>query len=275
MKYLIIVFFSLPPLLVFAQDAEGNYIFQENLPYRVDLQDEYAKERCRLDIYYPTHVDSFATVVWFHGGGIKAGQKHIPELLMEQGIAVVAPNYRLHPKVEAPTYIEDAAAAVAWVFNNIESFGGMREFVFVSGHSAGGYLASMVGLDTTYLQVHGWDANDIAGLIPYSGHAITHFTVRTEMGLDWDQPIIDRFAPIFHGRSDAPPYIIISGDRELELFGRYEEVAYQARMLKLIGHLNVELYELEGYNHGNMPEGGHPILLRSVRRIVKELKAKE
>ncbi len=55
-------------------------------------------------------------------------------------MAVVAVNYRLYPKVKAPVYIEDAAAAVAWVFRHIEEYGGDPELIFISGHSAGGYL---------------------------------------------------------------------------------------------------------------------------------------
>ncbi|MBX2816796.1 MAG: alpha/beta hydrolase [Saprospiraceae bacterium] len=253
-------------LQVHAQD-QRDYLHVKDIPYRAESRDSYALERCKLDLYVPNDQDNFATVVWFHGGGIKAGNKHIPEQLRNQGIAVVAANYRLHPRVSAPTYIEDAAAAVAWTFDHIAEYGGSRDLIFVSGHSAGGYLTSMVGLDTTYLLRHGIHPNEIAGLIPYSGHAVTHFTIRTEMGIDWSQPIVDKFAPLYHTRADAPPYIIITGDRDQELFGRYEEVAYQARMLQLVGHTSVRLYELEGYNHGNMPEGGHPILLRSIEEI--------
>ena len=44
-------------------------------------------------------------------------------------------NYRLSPHIGAPSYIEDAAAAVAWVFKNIEDFGGESSKIFVSGHS--------------------------------------------------------------------------------------------------------------------------------------------
>ena len=50
---------------------------------------------------------------------------------------MVAVNYRLHPKVKAPAYIEDAAAAVAWTFKNIETYGGSPKRIYVSGHSAG------------------------------------------------------------------------------------------------------------------------------------------
>jgi acetyl esterase/lipase len=116
---------------------------------------------------------------------LRAGNKFIPEQLQDQGIGVVAVNYRFHPKVTAPAYIEDAAAAVAWTFAHIAEYGGDPNLIFVSGHSAGGYLTSMIGLDKRYLAAHDLDADRIAGLIPYSGHAITHFTIRTERGLGW------------------------------------------------------------------------------------------
>ena len=69
--------------------------------------------------------------------------------------------------------------------------GGDPKKIFVAGHSAGGYLTSMVGMDKKYLAKHNIDANKIAGLIPFSGHTITHFTVRQERGIDGKQPIID------------------------------------------------------------------------------------
>ncbi len=81
--------------------------------------------------------------------------------------------------------------ATAWVFKNIESYGGNSNKIFITGHSAGGYLASMVGLDKSYLANYGIDANQLAGIIPFSGHAITHMTVREERGIRDTQPIID------------------------------------------------------------------------------------
>ena len=38
----------------------------------------------------------------------------------------------------------------------------------------------MIGLDKKWLSAEGIDANKIAGLIPFSGQAITHFLVRKE-----------------------------------------------------------------------------------------------
>lgn len=183
-------------------------------------------------------------------------------------MAVVAVNYRLYPKVKAPVYIEDAAASIAWVFRNIEKYGGDPSLIFISGHSAGGYLASMVGYDKKYLARHDIDANEIAGLIPFSGHTITHFTVREERGIDGKQPIIDDLAPLYHVRADAPPTLLITGDRELELLGRYEENAYFYRMLRVAGHQDVKIYEMDGYGHG-MTAPAFPLLVKEVQRVVK------
>ena len=259
-----------------AQEIKNNkpiqYKTEKNILYRDTSSkgfDNYAMERCRLDLYYPVQDSSFATVVWFHGGGLSGGNRFIPEQLKEQGIAVVAVNYRLYPKILCPVYIEDAAAAVAWVFKNIQKYGGDPDMIFVSGHSAGGYLTSMVGLDKRWLDEYQIDSDNIAGLIPFSGHTITHFTVRKERGIPGDQPIIDEYAPLYHVRNDAPPLVLITGDRNLEMLGRYEENAYLMRMMKVSGHDKTTLYELQGFDHGGMAVPAYPLLLKHIREIVK------
>lgn len=257
---------------LFTQAQEISYQLQKDIPYYVEqeaLSDDYIKERCVLDVYFPENTKGFATVVWFHGGGLTSGNKGIPEALKNKGMAVVAANYRFYPKIKAPKYIEDAAAAVAWVFKHIEEYGGDTNLIFVSGHSAGGYLASMVGLDKKWLGAHHLDANRIAGLIPFSGHTITHFTVREERGIPGTQPVVDELAPLYHVRADAPPLLLITGDRELELLGRYEENAFMMRMMKIAGHPNTRIYELDGYGH-NMTEPAFPLLVKEIRSISKE-----
>ena len=252
--------------------SNKDYEQKSDIFYRnasVEPVTDYMKERCVLDIYYPKNKQGFATVVWFHGGGLKAGNKFIPEWLKNKDIAVVAVNYRFSPMVSCPAYIQDGAAAVAWVFENIESYGGDPELIIVSGHSAGGYLTSMIGLDKRYLEVYGIDANQIASLVPFSGHTITHFTIREERGIYGKQPIIDEFAPLYHVRDDAPPLILITGDRELELLGRYEENAYMMRMMEVAGHRETILYELDGFDHGGMAVPAYPLLIKEVRRIMK------
>ena len=269
MKKLILILLFVNTVLY---SQEFNYELLNDINYRSEKENkenQYIADRCNLDIYYPTNKDDFATVIFFHGGGLKRGNKYIPEFLKNKEIAIVSPNYRLNPKVKAPTYIDDAAASVAWVFDNIEKYGGNKNLIFVSGSSAGGYLTSMIGLDKSYLKRYDVDANDIAGLIPLTGHAITHFTVRDEMGIKRTLPVIDKYAPLFHVRDDAPPILLITGNRELEMLGRYEENAYLYRMLKVLGHQNVELMELDGYGHG-IGYPSMPILLKKVNSLTKK-----
>lgn len=254
-----------------AQKHENNYKTIPDISYRSadqSQQTDYMRDRCKLDLYYPTSIKNYPTVVWFHGGGLKGGKKTIPDDLKEQGIAIVAVNYRLYPKAKKPAYLEDAAAAVSWTFQNIAKYGGDPKLIFVAGHSAGGYLTSMLGLDKRWLEAHKIDANDIAGLIPYSGHCITHMTVREELGIPRNQPIIDDMAPLFHARKDAPPILLITGDRNLEFPTRYEENAYMNSLLKVVGHEQTQLFELDGFTHNTMRKPGHQLLLEEINRIV-------
>ena len=275
LKLAVLLIFTITSIFLYAQiPAIKNirYSIKENMPYRDEteaVQDNYINERCILDVYYPENVKDFTTVVWFHGGGLTGGEKFIPEIWKNKGIAVVAVNYRLHPKVKCPVYIEDAAAAVAWVFNNIEKYGGDPQKIVVSGHSAGGYLANMIGLDKKWLEKYNIDADKIAMLIPFSGHTITHMTIRNERGISDKQPVVDEFAPLYHVRAHAPPLILITGDRELEMLGRYEENAYMMRMMKIAGHTQTKLYELDGFNHGGMASPAYEIFLNEIKSLSK------
>lgn len=252
--------------LGFAKEKPQTYALHPGIAYRDGAGSTDAmRDRCRLDLYAPIGTKGFSTVVWFHGGGLTGGERAVPQELKDKGIAVVAAGYRLSPSAQSPAYIEDAAAAVAWTLRHIERYGGARDRVFVCGHSAGGYLTLMVGLDKRWLAAQGEDADRIAGLVPFSGQCVTHFTIRAERGIRDTQPIVDDLAPLYHVRKDAPPLLLVTGDREKELLGRYEETAYLWRMMKLVGHPNVQLCELQGFDHGQMAEPAFALLLRFVR----------
>ena len=279
MKKGIVIVFTLTFLItsVIAQE-KIEYKTETAIPYYsedVINDNNYMKEMCVFDFYYPTNIKDFPTIVWFHGGGLTGGKREIPEYLKERGFSVIGVEYRLSPNVKALECIKDAAAATAWVFKNIEKYGGNKSLIFISGMSAGGYLTYMVGLDNKYLAVHDIDANQIAGLIPFSGHSITHFTVRKEMGISGKQPIIDEMAPLYHVRPDASPMLIITGDREIEMLGRYEENAYMMRMMKVAGHKQVRIYELDGCNHGQVMYSALPLLYREVKALTKEIMSKK
>jgi acetyl esterase/lipase len=249
---------------------------QQNIYYYPDsskVVDDYQRSQCRLDVYYPKNTRNFATVIWYHGGGITGGKKELPKELLDKGFAVIGVGYRLSPKAKAPAYIEDAAASIAWVFKNIEKYGGDKRLIFVSGHSAGGYLGMMAIMDKSYLNKYDVDANAVAGLIPFSGQCITHFTIRQEQGIKDTQPIIDKYAPLYHVRKDLPPMLLLTGDKEMEMLGRYEENAYLNRMMKLTGNKTTRLFELQGYDHGGMALPGFPLLIKEVNRRKTEILA--
>ncbi len=249
-----------------AQDYEQ----KNDIPYydTNSKVDDYQKQMNLVDINYPKNLKDAPVIIWFHGGGLTGGGKEIPEDLKGKGNVVVGVGYRLSPKVKAATSIEDAARAVAWVFKNIEKYNGSAKKIYVSGHSAGGYLALMTVMNKDYLKKYGLDANDVAGLIPFSGHTITHFTIRKEMGIPGEQPIVDEWAPLYYVRGDAPPTLLITGDREMEMLGRYEENAYFYRMMKVNGQKNIKIYEMDGYGH-NMTHPAFPLLLNFVSESEK------
>lgn len=237
-------------------------------PSAAAAADPYRKQSCVLDVYVPADAKDCPVIVWFHGGGLREGSKSLPVELMNKGYCIVSPNYRLTPKAKAINAVEDAAAAVSWVFENIHRYGGSHRLIFLSGHSAGGYLSTMVTLDPKWLQPYGIDSDLVAGLIPFSGQMITHAAVRGERDIPATRPTIDALAPLFHVRADTPPFLMITGDRELELWGRYEECAYMARMMKIVGNHKTHLVEIPGVDHGSMVKPAFPLLIDEVNRVV-------
>ena len=275
MKKLFILLFFANAFFAISQQKYSTEIGIHYYDETTNKKDSYINSQCTLDVYYPENKKDFATIIWFHGGGLTKGKKQIPKALMDKGCAIIGVEYRLSPNVTAPAYIEDAAAAVAWGFNNIEKYGGNKKLIFVSGHSAGAYLGTIIVMDKSYLAKYSIDPIDIAGLISFSGQAITHFTIRKEQGIKSTQPTIDKYAPINFVRADTPPILLITGDREMELLGRYEENAYFFRMMKLNKNKDIRLYELQGFNHSGMAEPAYPLLLNEVEKISKKILEKK
>ena len=118
----------------------------------------YDNDKDLLDIYMPQGKKNVPVFVYFHGGGLLGGEKNagaaIGHKVAEQGIGLVSCNYRLSPEFQHPAHVNDAAAATAWVIKNIAKYGGNPNKVYVGGHSAGAYLAALVAIDASLLQMH-------------------------------------------------------------------------------------------------------------------------
>ena len=270
-KNICLLFFVSITLFANAQNS-SNYEVIKNVPYypqSIRDTNSYIKEQCLLDIYKPIGKTNTPVIVWFHGGGLTGGTKDIPKELLDYGYLIVSVEYRLSPKVKAPSFIEDAAAGTAWVFKNIEKYSGNVKQIFLSGHSAGGYLDLMIGLENKWLAKYNINTSSLAGLIPLSPQVISHYTIRDENNISKYQPLIDTYAPLFHIKKETPPIVLITGDRERELLGRYEENAYFFRMMKVIENPRVKLFELQGFDHGEMVKPGIPLLMREIGILVK------
>lgn len=252
-----------------AQDV--TYTTVKDISYRPDATDEYQKALCKLDLNYPDQ-KGFPTIIWLHSGGLAHGNKSFPTYTESHGLGVVTVNYRLCPKVKVKDCIEDAAAAVAWVVKHIKEYGGDPKKIFISGASAGGYLTTMIGMDKRWLKPHGIDPDTtFVAMIPYSGQSITHFARRKEMGYKFNQPYVDDMAPMYYVRPDCVPILILSGDRELEMSGRYEENAYFYRMLKVVGHKDVQIKEFDGFSHNNMDYPANYVAIEYVLDRLKKM----
>ena len=153
MKKLIILLIFIP-LFSLSQT-----LYQTEKRTDIDYNDNvfYLDKKDLLDIYIPKGKKNYPVVVYFHGGALIAGSKEmgkdVGEKLAKNGIGFVSANYRLSPTVKYPSHINDAQAATEWVFNNIESLGGDLKNVYVSGHSAGAYLAAILALNKE-LRIH-------------------------------------------------------------------------------------------------------------------------
>ena len=114
-----------------------------------------------LNVHRPADArGDLPVMVWIHGGGLKTGTSTLPpemaKGLVDQGVVLVSLSYRLgrlgyfaHPALEAEAEergedpvanfgLLDQIAALKWVQENIEGFGGDPDQVTVFGISAGG-----------------------------------------------------------------------------------------------------------------------------------------
>lgn len=232
-----------------------------NVPYKTGgALTAYEQQRCVLDVYVPKNRPGFATLVWFHGGGLTMGSKDqvdrdvdtpaIARSLVRGGVAVVVPNYRLSPQAKFPAYVEDAAAAVAWTRAHIAELGGDANRLFIGGHSAGGYLALMLGMDAHYLEQFGLPLSTIAGVIPVSGQVMTHYTVRAERGLGKFTVTADAAAPVYFVRKNTPPMLVLYADHDMA--ARAEENAFLVALLRGTGNQRVAGKLIANRTHGSI-----------------------
>src|SRR5690606_5866172 len=171
MRYFIL-FFTLLGIGHIGYAQEIRYETIENISYVDETAADYAKEQCKLDIHYPISGANKPVVLWLHGGGLTGGKKEIPTFLKEKGHVDVGGVFPCAPNVNVDDINRHAAKATTLGIKSAGKYRGDTNNVFISGHSAGGYMALLITLNNAHLEHEGLDADKLAGIIPFSAQTI-------------------------------------------------------------------------------------------------------
>jgi acetyl esterase/lipase len=177
------------------------------------------------DIYIPKALERPApVVVYFYGSawftGSKDWYRFIGIGLAQTGVIVIMPDYRGYPDAPSPGFMYDAAAATAWALDHAESYGGDPRKLFIAGHSSGAHIATLLALDTRYLQSVGMSQGELCGVIGLGGsydydapRSVPRYL--NEYVRVFGEP--DRWAPVQPIRyvtRNAPPMLLLAGEAD-------------------------------------------------------------
>lgn len=172
-------------------------------------------------------------LVFIHGGGWDAGTPvdyaFVGRNFAPEGFVVVNAGYRLGEEGKFPAMLEDGAAALRWVHDNIAGHGGNPQRIYVMGHSAGAYNAIMLTLDRQWLGREGLPADTIDGAIglagPYDFYPFDTDSSRFTFG---EAPRPELTQPISFARGDAPPLLLATGDADMTVKPRNSKALARA-----------------------------------------------
>ena len=182
----------------------------------------HATKSQRLDIYMTKEPGLSPVFVFIHGGSWITGSRTqygmLGRVLSEQGIVTVTVDYRLNPEVTYPAFMKDCDAALSWVIEHIQNYGGDPQRVFLAGHSAGAHIAALMLVHDQFRQAGAFDTQSLAGAVLMSGA----YEFGEDIGVD--DELVRRVMntpenyldaqPIRHTRGDVPPILIIQGTED-------------------------------------------------------------
>lgn len=110
-----------------------------------------AGDQLKLDLAKPREAkEPLPGILFIHGGGWQAGNKKVYRQAIQEfaanGYVVGSVGYRFAPKHRAPAQIEDVKCAVRWMRANAKDLNLNPEKIGAIGASAGGHLATMLGV---------------------------------------------------------------------------------------------------------------------------------
>lgn len=199
-------------------------------------------DRQKLDVYVPEGAKDRPIIVFWYGGSFDSGSKSnyrfVGATLAKSRYVAVLPDYRLYPEVKFPGFVDDGAAALAWVVAHAREIGGDPARIYLAGHSAGAHIAAMLAYDAPRLERVGLPRNTVRGFIGLSGpyalnpnspllHAI--FAAPYQLR-DWQ--------PAELVTAGAPPALLIHGEADTTVeVGHAQRMAEQLRSVGVPGTL--------------------------------------
>ncbi len=235
--------------------SAGAPLFNLSIPksgYGVRRDIAYGDDpRMRLDLYVPDALSAPAPVIlFFYGGSWQSGSKDIyrafGQAFASAGIIAAVADYRLYPQVKYPDFVADGAQALRFVHERVAEHGGDPARLFLSGHSAGAYVAAMLACDPTYLGAARTDPDWIRGVIGVSGPY--------DFLPLYDPVLVDIFGgdrvmatqPIKYARNRTPPMLLAHGTADTTVGAGNSR--RMAQRLREAGNA-VELIEYKGAGH--------------------------
>jgi len=223
--------------------------------YRNVLFAEPQGHPLRMDLYVPKAENPVPVVIWIFGGSWKIGSKayHVNlRHLTDYGIAVASIQYRLSDVAKYPAQLEDCEAALSWLRLRGSSMGIDPQRVGVSGESAGGHLAALLGTIEGAPKIRAvcalYPPTDLVSL----GREYANPREPSAMELLLGGPIEQKLAlaaqasPINHVRSSSPPFLIIHGkDDQLVPLEQSQEL--QRNLVR--AHVEARLIVVPGKGH--------------------------
>jgi acetyl esterase/lipase len=234
---------------------------------------EYGKKKVRLDVYKPVDAqpgESRPGILQIHGGGWVLGDKReqgVPLLnhLAANGWVGINANYRLSPRAKFPDHLVDLKKAVAWYREHAEEHGADPNFLCVTGGSAGGHLAALVGLTANDPEYQpGFEDVDTTMLAAVPFYGVYDMTNRHGR---WNKNTVDKFfgpwvigkklakdpeafrkaSPMDLVRADAPPFFVIHGSHDTLV--PVEDAREFVELLRAVSQAPVLYAEMHGAEH--------------------------
>ena len=185
------------------------------------------ENKLALNIFSPKNITTPHDVfVFIHGGNWRTGHKSLYNFfgkrMARKGIVTVIIDYRLSPLTDYQGMAMDAAKAIKWTKENISSYGGDPDKLFVSGHSAGGHLAALISTDNHYfdeLKIK----NPLKGTILIDAFGLDMYSYLNSSENKWNKIYVPIFtadpenwkagSPIYHLNNKMPEFLLFTGSK--------------------------------------------------------------